>query len=130
MLIVYCEARKHSVLCFARLARRGEPAEVASMVRTQALTLEDLRTRRDEIRGIAARHGARSIRVFGSVARGRARPDSDVDFLVEFEPDRTVLDLSGLILDLREVLDREVNVVEIGKPSRTAVRIGREAVPL
>ena len=100
------------------------------MVRTQALTLEDLRIRRDEIRGIAARHGARRIRVFGSVARGQARPDSDVEFLVEFEPDRTVLELSGLILDLRDALDREVNVVEIKKPSRIARRIKREAVPL
>jgi len=100
------------------------------MVRTHGLTLDDLRARQQEIPCIAARHGARRIRVFGSVARGRARPDSDIDFLVEFEPHRTVLDLSGRILDLREALDREVNVVEIRKPSRIALRIEYEAVPL
>ncbi len=95
------------------------------MARTQRVTLEDLRTRREDILRIAAQHGARNIRVFGSVARGRARRDSNVDFLVEFEPDR-----SGLILDLREVLDCEVNVVERGKPSRLADRIDREAIAL
>lgn len=79
---------------------------------------------------IAERHGARNIRVFGSVARGDARPDSDVDFVVELEPGRTMLDLSGLILDLQDVLAREVNLVEITTPSRAAERIQREAVPL
>jgi len=100
------------------------------MVRIQGLTLESLRTRREGIQHIAARYGACRIRVFGSVTRGHARPDSDVDFLVEFEPDRMVLDLRGLILDLREVLDHEVNVVEIGKPSRITLRIVREEVLL
>lgn len=100
------------------------------MAQAQGLTLEELRTRREEILRIAARHGARNVRVFGSVARGRARPDSDVDFLVEFDPDRTVLDLSGLILDLRAALEREVNVVEIRRPSRIARRIEQEALLL
>lgn len=102
------------------------------MARTQSPSLEDLRKRREEILNIAARHGARNVRIFGSVARGRARLDSDVDFLVEFEQGRTVLDLSGLILDLREALDSEVNVVEIGHgmPSPVAERIEQEAVPL
>lgn len=98
------------------------------MAQAQGLTLEELRTRREEILRIAARHGARNVRVFGSVARGRARPDSDVDFLVEFDPDRTVLDLSGLILDLRAALEREVNVVWIRRPSRIARRIEQEAL--
>lgn len=94
------------------------------------LTLTDLRNRRDELLAIAARHGAHHVRVFGSVARGDARPDSDVDFLVEFEPGRTVLDLSGLILDLEETLGREVHVVEVRRPSQAADRIRSEAVPL
>ena len=59
------------------------------------LTLEDLRARRDEILRIAAKHGAHNVRVFGLVARGQARPDSDIDFVVEFDPERTVLDLRG-----------------------------------
>src|SRR5260370_41587010 len=91
---------------------------------------ELLGAKRHLILNIAARHGAKRIRVFGSVARGEARPDSDVDFLVELEPGRSLLDLSGLILDLEEALGREVDVVEITKPSRAANRIRQEAVPL
>lgn len=101
------------------------------MVQTRpGLTLEDLRARREEILRIAAARGARSIRVFGSVVRGEAGPDSDVDFLIEMEPGRAVLDLSELILDLEEALGREVDVVEIRRPSPIAERIEREAVPL
>src|SRR5689334_6190578 len=94
------------------------------------LTLSDLQARRDEILRIAATHGARNVRVFGSVARGHARPDGDVDFLVEFEPGRTVLDVSGLILDLQEALGREVNVVEADRLAALAHRIESEAVAL
>ena len=93
-------------------------------------TLADLRARRDEILRIAAAHGAHGVRVFGSVARGQARPDSDVDLLVEFEPDRMVLDLSALILDLQEALGREVNVAEVGRLARLADQIEQEAIPL
>ncbi len=100
------------------LARDGVPS------------LEALRRRRTELLDIAATHGARNVRVFGSVARGEARADSDVDFLVELEPGRSLIDLSGLILDLGEALGRVVDVVEISKPSRAADRITHEAVPL
>jgi predicted nucleotidyltransferase len=65
------------------------------------MTLDELRQRRPEIERIAERHGARNVRVFGSVARGDAVPGSDVDFVVDLDPDRTVLDLSALILDLQ-----------------------------
>jgi predicted nucleotidyltransferase len=102
------------------------------VVRTRILRLEDLRELRKEILRITARHGARNVRVFGSVARGQARIDSDIDLLVEFEPGRTVLDLSSLILDLRDALDCEVNVVEVipGTTSSLVEIIEREAVPL
>jgi predicted nucleotidyltransferase len=96
----------------------------------RGLTLEELRARRDEILRIAAARGARNVRVFGSVARGEARVGSDVDFLVEMAPDRTVLDLSELILDLEEALGYKVDVVEIRRPLPSAERIEREAVPL
>ena len=98
----------------------------------RAPTLASLRARREELLRIAAAHGAHNVRVFGSVARGQARPDSDIDFLVEFEPDRTVLDLSGLILDLEEALGRRVDVVELRHPASpaAAARIQQEAVPL
>lgn len=97
---------------------------------SSALRLVDLRARREELLAIAARYGARNVRVFGSMARGDARPDSDVDFLVELEPDRTVLDLSGLVLDLEEALGRKVHVVEVHRPSDAAQRIDHEAVSL
>ncbi|MCC5636045.1 nucleotidyltransferase family protein [Nostoc sp. CHAB 5844] len=69
---------------------------------------------REEILRIAAKYGAYNLRVFGSVARGEARPDSDVDFLVELEPGRNLLDRIGLIQDLEELLKRKVDVA---KPS-------------
>ena len=77
------------------------------------LTLETLRARRREILRVAERRGARNVRVFGSVARGEAGAESDVDFLVDMDPGRTVLDLSELILDLQEMLRRKVDVVEL-----------------
>ena len=71
---------------------------------------ELLRSKRAEILEIAARHGARKVRVFGSVARGTARPSSDIDFLVEMEEGRSLLDHAALILDLERLLKRSVDV--------------------
>ena len=93
-------------------------------------TLEELRTQRAEILQIAASRGAYNVRVFGSVARGEAEPDSDVDLLVELEPGRSVLDLSELILDLQMALGRKTDVVEIRHSSALAQQIEREAIPL
>ncbi len=70
-----------------------------------------LQAKREDILRIAASHGAHNVRVFGSVACGEAGRGSDVDFLVDMEPGRSLLDLSGLLADLRELLDREVDVV-------------------
>jgi uncharacterized protein len=87
--------------------------------------------KRDEILRIAARHGARNVRVFGSVARGEAGADSDLDLLVEMEPGRTLLDLGRLIMDLRDMLGREVDVVEADSLHwYIRDRVLREAVPL
>jgi predicted nucleotidyltransferase len=66
---------------------------------------------REEILRIAARHGARNVRVFGSVARGEDRADSDVDLLVEMADDRSLLDLVGLEQDLEQLLGRNVDVL-------------------
>jgi len=71
---------------------------------------ELLRSKRAEILEIAARHGARKVRVFGSVARGTARRSSDIDFLVEMDEGRSLLDHAALILDLEELLKRPVDV--------------------
>lgn len=72
---------------------------------------ELLQTRRAEILEIAARHGASNVRVFGSMARDEAAPDSDVDLLVEFEADRSLFDHVALIHDLEDLLGRKVDVV-------------------
>jgi predicted nucleotidyltransferase len=71
----------------------------------------DLQQKRDEIIQIAARHGARNLRLFGSVARGDDRAGSDVDLLVNMEPDRSLLDIVGLGQDLEELLERRVDVL-------------------
>lgn len=97
-----------------------------------AMTLQELRTtKRDEILLIAARRGARNVRLFGSVARGENDARSDIDFLVDLEPDRSLFDLSGLLIDLEAVLHSPVDVVtERGLRSRIRDRVLREAVPL
>ena len=66
---------------------------------------------RPQIEAAATAHGARDIRVFGSVARGEERPNSDVDFLVTLEPGRTLLDLARLELQLEGLLGRRVEVM-------------------
>ena len=75
------------------------------------ITSELVRAKREEILRIAAQHGARNVRVFGSVARGDAGPESDIDLLVDMEPGRSLLDLGGLWSDLNELLGRKVDIV-------------------
>lgn len=65
---------------------------------------------RTQIRFIAEQHGGRNIRVFGSVARGDDRPDSDLDLLIDLEKGRTLLDLIAIQQDLEELLGRKVDV--------------------
>ena len=92
---------------------------------------ELLKNKRAEIFRIATQHGARNVRIFGSVARGEARPDSDVDFLVDMEEGRSLLDLGGLLMDLQDLLHCKVDVVtEKGLRERIRNRVLREAVPL
>lgn len=96
------------------------------------MTLEQrLKEKRQEILRIAAEHGAHNVRVFGSVARGEADENSDIDLLVAFEPGRSLLDHAGLWLDLQELLGCKVDVVSDGgiKP-RIRERVLKEAVPL
>lgn len=69
-----------------------------------------LQSKRTKILRIAARHGARNVRVFGSVAPGDARSDSDIDVLVDMEEGRSLLDHAALILDLERLLKRPVDV--------------------
>jgi uncharacterized protein len=92
---------------------------------------EKLRTHREDILRAAALRGARNVRVFGSVARGEARPDSDVDFLVEFEPGRNLLDWGGLWSDLEAIMGCEIDVVsEDSIHPLIRERVLKEAVPV
>src|ERR1700684_304162 len=69
------------------------------------MTLEELRSKyRERVLDLARKRGAHNVRVFGSMARGEQRPGSDVDFLVDFEPGRSLLDLTGLWIDLEGAL--------------------------
>jgi uncharacterized protein len=91
-------------------------------------TLEEVRS---AIAAPMARRGVVRAGVFGSFARGEANDASDVDFLVEFEPGRTLLDLAGLRLDLCEALGREVDVATRGSlHPGLRERILREVVPI
>ena len=92
---------------------------------------ELLEKKREEILEIAAKHGARNVRVFGSVARGEADPQSDIDLLVEFDTSRSLLDHAGLWLELQEALGCKVDVVsDRGIKARIRERVLREAVPI
>ncbi|MBI3961811.1 MAG: nucleotidyltransferase family protein [Deinococcus sp.] len=92
---------------------------------------ELLKEKREEILRIAAKHGAYNVQIFGSVARGEAGPESDVDFLVELEPGRSLLDHVALMQDLEDLLGARVDVV-----TKNALhwyirsRVLAEAVPL
>lgn len=72
---------------------------------------ELLKSKRTEILAIAAKHGAHNLRVFGSIARGEARPESDLDILVEMEPGRSLMDHIALTQALEDLLQRKVDVV-------------------
>jgi len=93
--------------------------------------LELLQQKRDAILQIAARHGAYNIRVFGSVVRGEAGPDSDIDLLIDRGPTTSSWFPAGLVLELEEELGRRIEVVtEQGLNPHLRERVLREAVLL
>jgi predicted nucleotidyltransferase len=96
------------------------------------MALDELRrSKRDEILRIAATYGARNVRVFGSLARGEHSLSSDVDILVDLDPDRSLTDLGGLLMDLQEVLHLPVDVAteDMLRP-KVRERALLDAVPL
>ena len=72
---------------------------------------EQLILKRKDILRLAKRYGVTRLRIFGSVARGEATPDSDIDFLVEMEPERSLFDLGGLLVELEALLGCKVDVL-------------------
>jgi predicted nucleotidyltransferase len=86
---------------------------------------------RPAILRIARKHGARNVRIFGSVARHEADNDSDIDFLVDMEPGRSLFDLGGLLMDLQDLLHCKVDIVtEKGLRERIRNSVLKEAKPL
>jgi predicted nucleotidyltransferase len=96
------------------------------------MTLDELRgSKKQDILRIAAGYGASNVRIFGSVARGDASPSSDIDFLVDLAPDRTLMDLGGLLMDLSALLDEHVDVAtERMLRPKVLEQARRDAVPL
>ena len=95
------------------------------------ITQQTLQQRRDEILAIARNYGAHDMRIFGSVARGDQQEGSDLDLLVRFEPNRSLIDHGGLICDLEELLGVKVDVVSEGGMREQFRRyVEKEAVSL
>lgn len=92
---------------------------------------ETVQRRRDEIVNAARKHGAIRIQLIGSVARGEETPESDIDFLVTWADDTSLLDHAALMLELEELLGRKVDLASDGwvKP-RIRESVYRDAIPL
>ena len=106
-----------------RLALEGGAAQATGRARDEVLRKQAL------IRTLAKAHGARSVELFGSAARGEERPGSDLDFVVELEPGRSLLDLISLAEDLQEALGRKVEVVtRAGMKPRVRAEAQRDAI--
>lgn len=96
------------------------------------MSLEELlKAKHEDILRTATKYGAYNVRIFGSVARGEADEQSDIDLLVEMESRRSLLDIAGLLIDLEELLGCKVDVVtEDGLKERIRDRVLKDAVPL
>jgi uncharacterized protein len=92
---------------------------------------ERVKEKRQDIIRVAARRGATNVRLFGSLARGEGREESDVDLLVDMEEGRSLVDLSHLLQDMEELIGRPFHIVE-PEALHWAIRerILKEAVPL
>jgi excisionase family DNA binding protein len=139
---------KHRRILFADLARYQKQDEARRREVMEELAAEAQRhglgyraadvsversvaAKRDAILAAAKRRGARNVRLFGSVARGEARSDSDADFLVDLDRGRSLLDLGGLLMDLESILGRKVDVVTpAGLRPRLRESVLKEARPL
>ena len=92
---------------------------------------EHIKHNRKDILRLARRYGVTEMHVFGSTARGEDTPESDIDFLVEMEPGRSLFDLGGMQSELETALGRPVDVVtEKGLKARIRTRVLQEAIPV
>lgn len=95
------------------------------------ITQENIRHHRTAIEALAQRYGAHDIRIFGSVARGDTTESSDLDLLVRFDPERSLFDHGGLLMDLQDLLGVKVDVIdEEGMRPRFRTQVMKEAVAL
>jgi uncharacterized protein len=94
-------------------------------------TEELLRSKREQIMRLAESHGAHNVRVFGSVVRGEAGPESDIDLLIDLEAGRSLLQHAALLVELEDLLGRKVDIVtERSLRPHVRERILSEAQPL
>ncbi|MDP3486756.1 MAG: nucleotidyltransferase family protein [Bacillota bacterium] len=94
-------------------------------------TLERIQEHREEVLSIARRYGATNVRIFGSVARGEDDEESDIDFLVDLAPGRSLFDLGGMLMDLNLLFGKHVDITtEKGLKRRMRERVLSEAVSL
>ncbi len=106
-----------------KLGLRAQARWVPEALRARVVDKQDL------LRTLAKAHGATSLALFGSAARGGERPDSDLDFVVEMEPGRSLLDLIGLAQDLEAVFERKVDVAcKDALEPRMRANVERDAV--
>jgi predicted nucleotidyltransferase len=118
--------RKSSGSALRTIGLLDIPTAASRCYSPSVATLDTVRSRADEIRAIAAAHGARNVRVVGSVARGTEREDSDIDLLVTFDPGVGLLEHARLVLELERLLGRKVDVAS-ERGVRPAVRRNLEA---
>ena len=124
-------ANRHSQYTSSQQSYRSlKLTSQSQWVKPMALKHE-LQEKREAILALAQQHGARNVRIFGSVARGEDREDSDIDFLVDMEGDRSLLDRIGLMQDLEDLLGRKVDVATVkGLRDYFRERIVNQAIPL
>lgn len=109
--------------------RRREAGLRAASIWKPARAMDEVRAKADLIRTLARAHGAISVELFGSAARGEDRPDSDLDFMVELEPGRSLLDLVGFNQDLEAALGRKVETfTRAGLKPRVLAEARKEAI--
>jgi predicted nucleotidyltransferase len=112
-----------------RTNRRGQ--KTRPQYNARVVTQADIFARGDQIVALGRRYGASQFRLFGSVARGDAGPSSDIDFIVRFEPQRSLFDHGGLVMDLRELLGARVDVIdEDAMRPRFRAHVVKDTVPL